>query len=428
MTEGSQVTRQLVGLMRVVSGPIALATSSQMISSITNFVFVLTLIAQLSPSGFGLYSIAFAIVLAGTAVLQGFFQLQMVTTLPKLEDDRRSDFAAALFFAQIGSTVLVTTAITVALGIAVGAPEIWGLSCATSLAILGLSGKEFLIRFLFASFRNTLWIPAINLLAAAALAALVFVGVSAKGANFAVLAYALAQVAAMLLGLAVVKPAFRPREVGAPLRAISANGAWGAFSALTYSARSSAHTFIVGAMLPISEVGHMNAARTLLTPATLIIPTLSAVLLPRMSQTLAEAGPSVLRKLGLRTAFAMVLLVCIYAGLLALFWGLLTQSVLGDEFVGLETYVVFWSIFAVAIAMRNVAEWTLQAKQSFRALSKFNLITAGVTIFLVGVSTPIWGVPGAIFALVVGEFFLTALILASLLDTLGEAKADPRCP
>ncbi|WP_297340121.1 hypothetical protein [Pseudophaeobacter sp.] len=405
------MTGWLFGLMRKISGPMALATSSQMISSITNFLFVLTLIAQLSPSGFGLYSIAFAVMLGGTAVLQGFFQLQMVTTLPKIEEDHRSDFAAALFFAQLGTTLLVATPITVVLGATVGATEIWGLSCTTALAILGLSGKEFLIRFLFASFRETLWIPTINLLASATLGIMVYAGVTAGGAGFAMLAYGIAQIAAMLLGLLVVKPVFRPRDVGAPLRAILANGAWGAFSALTYSARASAHTIIVGATLTLSDVGHMNAARTLLTPATLMIPTLSAVFLPRMSRTMADFGHLALRTMALRTALALSALVCLYAGVLAVAWPMLTRLFLGEEFDGLESYVLLWSFFAVAIAMRNVTEWTFQAMQSFRALSMYNLLAAAVTLASVAILTPAWGVRGAIFGLIIGEILLTVVVV-----------------
>lgn len=415
------MTGRLAGLMRKATGPMALATSSQIISSITNFLFVLSLIAQLSPTGFGLYSIAFAVMLAGTAVLQGFFQLQMVTTLPKLDERRRSDFAAALFFAQLAAALLMAAPLTVLVGAVFGWAEFWFLAGATGFSVLSLSGKEFLIRYLFASFRDTLWIPAMNLLASAALAVMVYAGVSAGGADLAMLAYGVAQMVAMVLGLAVVRPVFRPREIGVPLREVSANGAWGAFSALTYSARASAHTLIVGATLPLADVGLMNAARTLLTPATLMIPTLSAVTLPRMSRALTDKGHPALRAMAIRSGLVLSAMVCVYAALLAIFWPLLTRFVLGDDFADLGDLVVLWSIFAIAIALRNVAEWMLQATQSFRPLAMYNLLAAAATLAAVTILTLAWGIAGAILGLVIGEIFLI-VVVAIAFGTSGRSQ------
>lgn len=286
--------RGLERLLELLRSPVALAAGAQVISSLANFVFLLALVAGLAPATFGLYSIAFAVVLAGTSILQGFFQLQMVTTLPKLAANRRHDFASALFVAQGAlALALVIPAMALALLHPGGSAELWQLAAASGLAILGLSGKEFLIRYMFAAARVSFWIPAMNLLAAAVLTGLAFSGLPTQGAPQAMLAYALAQIAGLGLGLGL--PVARlaswpPRGMGSALRSVAANGAWGAFSAVTYSLRASAHTFIVGATLPLAQVGEMNAARTLLTPATLLIPALSAVTLPRLSHTLAEAG------------------------------------------------------------------------------------------------------------------------------------------
>lgn len=400
---------RLLGLLR---SPVALAAGAQVISSLANFVFLLALVARLAPATFGLYSIAFAVVLAGTAILQGFFQLQMVTTLPKLAVERRHDFASALFMAQGAlALALVIPALALALLPPGGAAGLWQLAAASGLAILGLSGKEFLIRYLFAAERVSFWIPAMNLLAAAVLTGLAFSGLPAQGAPQAMLAYALAQIAGLGLGLPVARLAWRPRGWRSALRSTAANGAWGAFSAVTYSLRASAHTFIVGATLPLAQVGQMNAARTLLTPATLLIPTLSAVTLPRLSRTMAEAGAAGLGRLALRMGLVLAGLVLAYAAALALAWPLLVRHLLGQEFARLGAYVALWSVFALLTGLRNVAEWVLQAMQAFKPLSFYNLIAAGVTLAAVLALTLAWGVIGAIAGLVLGEIFLTGLIL-----------------
>ena len=183
---------RLLGLLR---SPVALAAGAQVISSLANFVFLLALVARLAPATFGLYSIAFAVVLAGTAILQGFFQLQMVTTLPKLAVERRHDFASALFMAQGAlALALVIPALALALLPPGGAAGLWQL-------------------------------------AAAVLTGLAFSGLPAQGAPQAMLAYALAQIAGLGLGLPVARLAWRPRGLGSAPRRAGANGAWVAVSA-----------------------------------------------------------------------------------------------------------------------------------------------------------------------------------------------------
>lgn len=396
-------------LVTVVTSPILSAAASQIISSLSNFLFLLFLVGSLTADKFGLYSISFAIMLGCTAIMQGYFQIQMVTTLPELAEDRRYEFASTLFFIQLAVALLLGISVTVLAGFLFGWADLSQLSAATALATLGLSGKEFLIRYLFAISSTSLSILMMNLLGAGTLAVLVLSDLPTWGPQHAMLAYGLAQVIAMVLGLFIVGPAFRPRHLRATLHSIGANGAWGAFSAVTYSIRSSAHTFIVGATLPLAQVGHMNAARTLLTPVTLMIPTMSAVMLPRLSQAMVGGGKMALGAVATRMSLVMSTAVIIYAGLLALFWPLLMRFLLGDDFLGLGTYVALWSVFALVIALRNVTEWTLQAMQSFRSLSIYNLLAAGVTLVAVTSLTLVWGVIGAISGLVVGEVFLIAI-------------------
>ncbi|MFD1195245.1 lipopolysaccharide biosynthesis protein [Seohaeicola saemankumensis] len=397
-----------------------MATGSQAISSIANFLFVLSLLANLTPAAFGLYSIAFAVVLAGTAILQGFFQLQMVTNLPHLAEGRRHEFVSALFLAQLIAMLVVTIATIGFAGALPGKTDYLQLATASALAILGLSGKEFLIRYLFAASQISLWIAALNILAAATLAVLAMSGLPSRGPQHAMLGYALAQIAAMLLGLFVTRVCLRPKGCWDLLRAIATNGAWGAFSAVTYSLRSSAHTFIAGATLSLVDVGQMNAARTLLTPATLMIPTLSAVMLPRLSQVMAFGSRQGLGRLALRIVVALSIMVVVYAGLLALAWPLLVKYLLGSGFIGLGPYVALWSAFALSIAVRNVAEWTLQAMQLFQSLSLYNLLAAAVTLSAVTIMTLAWGVTGAISGLIIGELFMIVLCTCFVFKRLAE--------
>lgn len=104
-------------------------------------------------------------------------------------------------------------------------------------------------------------------------------------------------------------------------------------------------------------------------------------------------------------------LVLAYAGALALAWPLLVRHLLEQEFSGLGAYVALWSVFALLTGLRNVAEWVLQAMQAFKPLSLYNLIATGVTLAAVLALTLAWGVPGAIAGLLLGELFLTGLIL-----------------
>lgn len=386
-----------------ILGPAILAISSQAISSLTNFAFVLSLLKNLSPAEFGLYSVAFAFVLAGGAVFQGFFQIQMVTELPHLAEKDRLPFASALFIAQNAVGLLLVLGGYATTRLASSTPEESLLAIATAVAVLGLSGKEFLIRYLFATGRITIWLLAINLAVAGFILTLILSGTAARDSTTAMAGYAGAHVFALAVGLLAVPLTCRNLSLFATIRSVAANGSWAGLSALIYSLRTSAHTFIVGASLSLEEVGRMNAARTLVTPVTLIIPTLSSLMLPRLSQVHVAESLSGVQRLAWRIGIGIAGLVVIYAGFLFLAWPLLGSQFLGGGYEDLGLYVALWVLYALSIALRNTLEWATQATKAFRSLTELNLVTSVLTVGLVVLLTTTIGSPGAILGTTLGK-------------------------
>lgn len=402
--------------------PAILAISSQVISSLTNFAFILNLLKTLDPAEFGLYSISFAFVLAGGAVLQGFFQIQMVTGLAHLQEKDRLSFTSSLFIAQNAVGLLLVLGVYATTRFASSTSEESLLAIATAVAVLGLSGKEFLIRYLFAIGRINIWLLAINLAVAVYIATLILSGAALHDSVSAMEGYAGAHVFSLVVGLLAAPLTWRNLSLVATLRSVAANGSWAGLSALIYSLRASAHTFIVGASLSLEDVGRMNAARTLVTAVTLIIPTLSSLMLPRLSQVHVAEGLSGVQRLARHIAVGMAILVLIYAGLLFLAWPLLGSQFLGVGYEGLGLYVVLWILYALSIALRNTLEWASQAIKAFRLLTVVNLTSSAMTIGAVMLLTFKIEAFGAIIGSILGEFAMFLLLALSIFRKTGKSR------
>ena len=381
---------------------ITTAVGAQGISSLTNFLFVLSLVKYLSAEAFGLYSIAFAVLLMGGGVFHGFFQIQMITRLPERNSSEKVLFACSLFVAQciFGLVlVLVVLIITVTLNTSY-------LLVSTAAAILGLSGKEFIIKYIFANGKGESKVVAIQICAAFVFALSVISGYSSSNASSAMASYAGANLLAMSYGVFVARFKFGGLQIVRELREILRDGAWAGFCALVYSLRSVAHTFIVGGTLSLSEAGRMSAARALVTPVSLLIPTMSSIALPHLSRHFQLNGIASVLNQTLFIVSGMILILLAYSVSFYLVWPMLQVVLLGEAYAGLGVVVAGWVVYVLITAIRNTLEWACQAARLFPELLFLNILSAITAIIFVWFLTFQYGVVGAIIGACIAEMVM----------------------
>jgi len=397
-------------MVALIKHRVAVALGNQALSSLTNFLFLLFLIRVLSPAEFGLYSIGFAILLGAGALVNGFFMIQMVTLLPSVPVADQPEFAAGvlawLVLALAGAGFLTAIAVLVF-------PAFAAYAGALAFTISAFSLKEFFIRYFFSTEKGHLSAVMLHVVLAATLLAVLGLQPQGLSATGALVFYGVAHAAAVLGGLMMARlpigrltPAML-RHVGS---AIVPGGRWATVSAMIYTIRASAHTFIVAAIIGPVAVAQMNAARVLVTPATIFIPTLSNILLPAFSMLARERGVAAVLPQALAASSRIFLVAAAYSALLLLLWPVVQPVFLGAAYIDAFWIVVLWGIFAMVLALRSGLEWGLQALKQFRPISFINLAGAGATVSAIFVLGYLGGVSGAISGAILGELLTLALL------------------
>jgi len=389
---------------------VAVALGNQALSSLTNFLYLLFLIRVLTPEAFGLYSIGFAILLGVGAMVHGFFLIQMVTLLPAIPAADQQDFAAGvlvwLLLGLAASSLLI-------IGAALFAPALAGYIGALAFTISAYAIKEFFIRYFFSTEKGQLRAMLVHFVLALALSGVVWLSPTAFTAVTALVCYGTAHLAAVICGLMTARLPLRhlsPAIMWQVLAKITPGGRWATVSALIYTIRASAHTFIVAAVVGPLGVAQMNAARVLVTPATIFIPTLSNILLPEFSRVAKAEGFAGVLPRARKASTQILLIATVYSVALLLLWPVVQPMLLGANYADAFWVVVLWCLFAMALALRSGFEWGLQALQHFRQISFINLAGAVATVSAVLGFSFVGGVSGAIAGAILGEVLILCLL------------------
>lgn len=403
---------------RLVSvAPFAVAFANQAIASAANFFFVIYLLRILVPTEFGLYSIAFAVMLGGSAVTQGMFQVQMLTRLPERNHQEQPRFAFSVFVLQSGACVGLFALVAVGSSLFGLSVEHTSYLLAIVAGIAALSGKEFIVRYLFAHGGRHTTALCVNLVLCTAWLGAVLAGPTIASATSALLTYAFAHAVGVLAGIRLahfVRLMQSKLDIGESWLEIRQGGLWASASALIFSARQSAHTFVLAALAAPSDVALMNAGRTFVTPATIFIPTMSNVLLPRLVQANHDVGATETRRLAITISLVLGGIVMVFVPTLWLCWDIIRNQVLNEDYAGVGPIVALWCLYALALALRNGLEWGLQAIRRFATITLINSTTTVVTLLLVCGLTWHWGMVGAICGAIAGEIMTAAAFLWTL--------------
>ena len=385
---------------------------NQVISSLTNFVFGVYLLKTMLPADYGLYNIAFAVMVFIGGFSQGFFLVQMTVLSPAKHAYERTAFAertllllatACLVFLALAAFGILALQVY---GIPLGTASLPWLIALTSVAYML---KEFHIRHAFNESRGR---DAVFIHAALALVLLIGVLVSETighdmQVDTAMFLYMLAHVLAAALGQWRSGITFSRQPIAqlrATLRELRIGGKWAAATNVVYAIRNQAHTVVVAASIGAVGVAQLSASRLLVTPAILLLPALSQVALSKLAELRVTQGDAGLWRAQRRITMGLLAIAFGYSILLLASYPLISSLVLGQTYVDLFWVTAAWCAYALAMAMRSSLELVAQVQYRFAHLTVVNTICAIITLLATLLLSFNFGILGAALGLTLGEF------------------------
>jgi O-antigen/teichoic acid export membrane protein len=377
--------------------------------SASSFLSSIVLARELGPSGFGVFTLAYSVILLANAFQWSFItQPHNVLGATRQGDDYvRYTTATALSQATLTGFVGLT-ALGAAVALALASNERASLLLAFAAAACGWLLLEFVRRVLYTERRRrtafaidaTAWLPQPLLIAVLAHegvltvpAALVVVG-ACSAVGFAIGAYLLRD----RVGRVIDASAFR------------ANwrfGKWLAFAMAGSAFFTYVYLFLVALVLGASAAGVIRAAQVVLGPLNVIVLSLLAMLPTHFAHIARADGVDALRARVRTIAAATAPAIVPYCAFVALearpIFERLYGAAYGEHAGALTVYAVFYVVQWLSMILFAA----LSALELSRPIAYANLLAAAASS-VVGVPLMLlFGVSGAVAAMTVGIAALT---------------------
>lgn len=404
-------------LARTYSGKLTLSVLNQVVGSGANFVLGLYLIRVLTPPEFGLYGIGIASCLLFTGIGNALFLTQMVVHFPDKHDNDRTSYAA-IMLALVGLFSLIAVTLVGAL---IALLFIVGWSTESMSYFLLASGfaagssllKNYFVRLAY-SLKLVQKALAVNLGWASAVLLILLTGERITDAASALWLFSVANLAAILLGLIVIRLPLRnvrPQRMRCDFLEAFGGGRWALGGVSVTWLQSQSYILATTLMIGATGVALANAARMLITPFTFLLPAITQLLLPQLAELRNSDRQAMLRG-GYLYTMILVGMAALY--LLVLWVGAreLIPLLVGERYSieDILPLVIAWGSVLIFQLARDGASLIMQAIKAFRSLMIINAIAATSTILATVILTNMLGVIGAILSVGVGETMLAALL------------------
>lgn len=395
---------------------------NQLITSGTNFLIVVYLVQEMVKSEFGIYSIAFGLILMLSGLISSFLTIQFVVNYADNKVKNRNYIAN--YFCSItifGFTAFIVGSLVMCAlhKIVLQEESYTTLYIATFSATITYSLREFLVRVAYSIKKEVFVLYSSALVALLIAICYYYLSKNAYfslGAFEAILVLTFSYFIGFVLLLLLMKIKLSESTIiGIKLVFIEAwvGGRWNIITNLVYHVRTQIHNVIVPALIGINALADVNAARVLATPAIMAIPPLIQVIMPRLVERQSKSG-KIDKKFTLYIIGGLSGLSATYTILIFPFLPIIIPMALGEEYKNIGVLVVMWCFVAIIMAARNGMTMILQIAKKFKSLMMVNTITAVISTLAATILCLLLDMQGAVLALFVAEISLL-LMLANIL-------------
>ncbi len=380
----------------------AAGIADQALLSGVNLVIGLLLARQLEPAAFGVYVVAFAVLLIGYS-----FQLSLITDPLLILGAPRTGREQSLYFGTLlRLQLLLSLAVALVLALVAGAMRAaWGgdsllpaALAGVALAAIPVQAQIFFRALLFARLRPSavLWNDAIySFLRVGSLITLVQIE------KLSVLSVLITMGASA--GLAAVIAAAMCRDV---LSARTARvirtwnehwdyGRWLLATSVAFWCSGQAPALLAASLLSPVAAAVIRACQYLATPLNVALTGLDGILAPRASRIRAANGDAGLRRFLRFFAFGAGVCVAVYAVILLPFVSSLMQFIYKGQYSGYSTIVSIFLLDALLAAISRAPIIRLKAHGDTRRVFYGYVWAAGAGLSSLLLLAPSYGVHGA---------------------------------
>lgn len=188
-------------------------------------------------------------------------------------------------------------------------------------------------------------------------------------------------------------------------------GIWSVLGTVIYWLFSRSYNYILASRMNLVAVANVNEVRLMIMPAILLTVGLQSMLTPFAAAWNAEVGFAKL----LRRLVNILLLVGVcelaYLALVWTFRDWVDSAILHKRIGNRDALLLLWIALAIIVLLRDVLVSAVYALGQLRWLAWQIGFCALVALTVMWVAIPIWGAPGALVALIIGEVLNLAGIL-----------------
>lgn len=391
---------------------------NQLVSGGGLFLFGIYMVNQLSFYEFGLYGIALSIHMLVTGVIGSLIVTQLVVQFPRLSSE------------QVDSCIKSTLTIllmVVAVGlffalVAYQFNDGWVgkyLAAVTVVSVLNPL-RNFYIRISYSLKReksaiviNASWVLSLIILSLG-YSYLHGYGESSDG----LIVLGMAHFSSIVIGFVVYgcrSIALKWSVVKGVWVAFWENGRWALGGVAITWMQNQSYVFLMTYYMGPEGVGLANAGRMFITPFGFLIPAMTQVLLPYLSETREKSERNAIRK-GAAFSVSLSAASVIYVCFALLIYDFLYSILIGKSgnFESVYTFSCLWFAVLVAQSFREGVSVTMQSLAEFKRITKALIYSASLTVMAsIFIAYIVW--PGfMVLCVAMGEVFLSLLMFAFL--------------
>jgi O-antigen/teichoic acid export membrane protein len=403
----------------------------QAVISGANFFVGWLLIRHTADEQYGLYVLAFNVMLLLTTLQGSFLQAQMVVRMVRSDGAGQADLVGGLLREQrtILRRALPATVFAVALLYLFGRLDAMLALFIVGIALAGVATlmREYHRMVLFAYRKPQSVLRADIWYVVLLLAGVLLATWTPAAALVAVLTTAAAAAASTVLLSRSMWETAPWNPAGAPriLRDFAPLGAWSVSGAAAHWALSQGYSFVVAGVLGVQSVAAIAATRLPLMPLNLLSSGLSTQLFPITADWVHHLG---VRAALRRLALVSIALVAVACGYCALVWGLrdwIFVDLLHKEFAQRDVLLLLWFAAFALMLVRDQLVKLLAARERFPSLA-FITVASTVLALAGGYGAILrFGEPGAVAGVVLGELANIAGIVVLTVRELRAASPAP---
>lgn len=409
---------------------VAISFVDQAILSAANFFIGIALVKFVAKADYGLYVLAYAIILFVVGLQNALITTQMTVLAPSKPMDEQDGFCNSLCIGQY--FLYVPAAILAAISILalyyVGAISIEQCHFVSTILIvtLGVLLREFYRSFFFLKSQpsNVLIID------------IVFIITTYIGLLLGWLAYRdqLHIIAIYLLGLASLASGVTAMVLGrisieinirkswASLKEAFAHGRWALGGILLSLIQGQSYVYLLTAMSGTARLAEVNAARLFVAPLSLLHMSFARVLLPKWSFMRRNGESAGIVRMARKAQILLITIIVAYIATILLAEKRLIDAMFSQDYQNIGIFILMWGVLSIVQTLRSSDSWILQAFHQFKKLTLANILSAVTALTLGAILIKLYGPTGSIAAMIVAEAILVFTLAKVVKDVLKKSS------